>query len=166
MPTALFPVLNAGPFDRIVGVSYSSLTYSFHVRRDDGLEYTPFETEGVVISLYSHDWNFVCSLWSQADPDLFWYESVPGLVLGCSFTEPYYTIAFNETLLTQLVGQERAWLVLYLVTTGSRTLETTYPRIYSYADESAPFPLTPGRHTIQIPFWYMHEVTTHWDLHI
>ncbi|MBF0165065.1 MAG: hypothetical protein HQM01_11285 [Magnetococcales bacterium] len=153
MATAAFPLLSAGPFDRIVGFSYSALTYSFQIRRDDGLEYTPTTPEWLVMRLYSSNWEFVCSLGGYADPELACYAAVPGLVIGCSFEEPYYTIAFNEAMLTELVGQQRSWLRLYLVTSGFRTLETTYPRRYLSDQGPDPFPLPPGRHTIQLPFW-------------
>ncbi|GAB0055797.1 hypothetical protein SIID45300_00094 [Candidatus Magnetaquicoccaceae bacterium FCR-1] len=162
MATAAFPVLDAGPFDRIVGFSYSALTYSFQIRRDDGLEYTPTTPEWLVMQLYSSDWAFVCSLSAYADPELGWYAPVPGLVIGCEYEEPYYTIAFNEALLTELVGQERSWLRLYLVTTGLRTLETTYPRLY-VSDQGDPLPLPPGRHTVQIPFFDVIDTTTYPD---
>ncbi|MBF0180712.1 MAG: hypothetical protein HQM03_11885 [Magnetococcales bacterium] len=151
MAEAAFAYMDLGPFDRIVGFSRPSVSWSLRIRRDDGLVYAPESEEGVVIQLFDTEWTLLFEGYSQADPDLLFASDIPDLVSGFGFHDQHYVITFSLTVVEEVLFRQRNDLFVYVRTDGSGTLETTHPRCYTDARE--PFPIAPGRHEITIPFW-------------
>ncbi|MBF0614221.1 MAG: hypothetical protein G8237_04945 [Magnetococcales bacterium] len=152
MAAEIFPRINPGPFDRITGWSWPTITYRLHLIRDDGLHYTPETPENLEILLYDSRWNLLFTGSTSAVPELHHMAATPGLILRFTYVAPHYVISFDRTVLRTLLELTGNHFELFLVTQGERTLECTYPRRYT-GNGPEPRHIRPGSHTIPIPFW-------------
>ncbi|MBF0272803.1 MAG: hypothetical protein HQL98_12165 [Magnetococcales bacterium] len=163
MSDAALPLIDPGPFERIIAFSFPATTFHLRVLRDDGLEFTPDSEEGMGMILYDENWEFLFHGNSWADPKLGFTEAATGLITRFSHAAPYYTITFNLPVLQKFLDRPIHNFKVYLVTEGERSLETIHPR--RYADSPDPLLMPPGHHLIRIPFWETLTTVIHPDLY-
>ncbi|MBF0127568.1 MAG: hypothetical protein HQM02_10205, partial [Magnetococcales bacterium] len=151
MSGAALTFVDPGPFDQIMAFAFPAVTYRFRILRDDGLLFAPESDEDVDLLLYDEFWNPLFSGNTRADPELSYSEEIPGLIVGFGYHAPHYTVAFSLTVVREVLQRHRYDFLVHVVTDGSRTLETTYPRCF--VPGCAPVAITPGSHDLRIPFW-------------
>ncbi|MBF0189790.1 MAG: hypothetical protein HQL99_01410 [Magnetococcales bacterium] len=163
MSDAALPFIDPGPFARITAFSFPATTFYLRILRDDGLEFAPDSAEGMGMTLYDENWEFLFQGDSWADPELIFTEAATGLIARFSYAAPYYAITFNLPALRAFLDRPIHNFKAYLVTEGSRSLETVHPRLYTNSQD--PLLIPPGRYQIQIPFWDVLTSTSHPDLY-
>ncbi len=165
MSASALTFVDPGPFDQIIRFAFPATTFRFQIFRDDGLRFTPESEEGVEMSLYDDTWRFLFRGESWSDPELNYTEATPGLITSFDYRNNYYTITFNLTVVEAFIQRGRHNFLVYLITDGSRSLETKFPRCYT--DATQPATLSEGNYNITIPLWdkttdttYPNEATT------
>lgn len=159
MPT---PLVAPGPFARLTGLSFPGRRFRFRIVRDDGLEYAPHSGEGITLRLYAATgaWLFsgfsLRDLLSPAYPNLAYEEGVPGLVTAFTYEDGYYSVVLSGPVLWDALGLTEATLRCALVTEGTHTLETFFPRIYEASGVGKTL-MAPGTWEVTVPFWSVEQ---------
>ncbi|MBF0453268.1 MAG: hypothetical protein HQL72_00450 [Magnetococcales bacterium] len=153
------PFKAPGPFGRIVAIQFGQMArFKFQLTRDDGVTFSPDLDETITLTLYTPLGLFLFSGQSRrSNPNqpLDYFEGAEGLVVRFHFELGYYLLELDRLLLQSRFDMGRENLRCYLRTSGSKTLETGYHRVYHSGATSAL--IGPGTWDLTFPYW--HQVT-------
>ncbi|MBF0358953.1 MAG: hypothetical protein HQL70_10125 [Magnetococcales bacterium] len=145
-----------GPFARIVAIHFATtIRYAFQIIRDDGVVITPVINENITLSLHTPGNQLLFQGQSQdlsSNQTLDYSEEVDGLTTAFTYSNGYYLIALEPTLLAAHYSMDHSNARCYLTTSGAKTLETIHNR--AYLPHMTFKLLAPGVYSINIPLWY------------
>ncbi|MBF0401478.1 MAG: hypothetical protein HQL90_11995 [Magnetococcales bacterium] len=154
------PAIVLDPFIQITDIHVGGWRWRFSFCRDDGLCYSPVAAERLTIQLFAQGGGWLFS--GQSTPEggtaggaLPYEEALPGLVHRFRFQNGYYELVLKRGAWEAVLGPVVGKASCILVTTGSNTLTTRFPRAYLADQPGSPIP--PGMWAVTLPFW---SVTT------
>ncbi|MEO5352695.1 MAG: hypothetical protein H7835_05710 [Magnetococcus sp. XQGC-1] len=150
------------PLTRIIDFHFG-WSWRLRIVRDDGWLYAPDDAEKLTIQLYTEEgeWLFTGHASGPEREALPYAAVASGLVGSFLYENESYTVSFNSSVMQLFLPTAGENPRCRLVTAGTNTLQTFFPRGYLAGDTGQLLP--PGAWEVTIPLWSVTTVESHPD---